>query len=220
MANLNKGVAKTRKERRMSHIHVKQRWLYLCMALCALAGSSLALGAGNRVLGEIRLEARNKAAKSSGVWIDGQYLGYLQELKGSRKILLLPGKHDIVVRQDGFLDFQRSVVVEPDQTLNIPVMLRKNPRSVYPSVPAELKLSVDPDRAAVFVDGRFVGHAGEFGRGMLLTPGKHQIRIDLPGYRPFAATVNLLPQQTAVLKTTLLSGSIEQADPLIRSTGR
>lgn len=204
----------------MAHSTVRLRWLCFFMAFCMLVGSGTALHAENRVLGELRLNAENKAARSSGVWIDGQYLGYLQELKGSRKVLLLPGRHQVVVRQDGYLDFRRSVVIGPGQTISVPVRMRKNPRSVYPSVPSELRLIVNPDRAAVFVDGRFVGYAHEFGRGMLLSPGKHQIQIDLPGYQTFAATVNLLPHQTAVLKTTLLKGSIEQADPLLRRAKR
>jgi hypothetical protein len=39
------------------------------------------------------------------VWVDGQYVGYLNELKGSNKLLLLPGKHIITVRQNGYHDF-------------------------------------------------------------------------------------------------------------------
>ena len=44
----------------------------------------------NEVLGEIELVGATKVEKTSGVWVDGQYLGYLKELKGSKKILLLP----------------------------------------------------------------------------------------------------------------------------------
>jgi hypothetical protein len=43
--------------------------------------------------------------ETSGVWIDGQYVGYLRELKGSKKILLLPGEHEITIRQGGYVDF-------------------------------------------------------------------------------------------------------------------
>ncbi len=49
--------------------------------------------AGNDILGEIQLEGATKIEKTSGVWVDGQYLGYLRELKGSKKILLVPGEH-------------------------------------------------------------------------------------------------------------------------------
>ena len=31
--------------------------------------------------------------KTSGVWIDGQYVGYAGELKDDKKVLLLPGEH-------------------------------------------------------------------------------------------------------------------------------
>lgn len=199
----------------MTYFMKRNFWLCLFLLLFAFAGSGVAHAAKNQVLGKIHLEAENKAAKNSGVWVDGEYLGYLQELKGSRKVLLLPGKHKVVVRQDGYMDFRRNVIVQPGQTLDIPVEMRKDPRSVYASVPSTLKLNVKPGRAAVFVDGHFVGHAGEFGRGMLLNPGKHQIMIDLPGYRAFQAAVNLLPRQTAVLKTTLVPGDIQQANPLL-----
>jgi hypothetical protein len=46
-----------------------------------------------------------KVEKTSGVWVDGGYVGYLGELKGSKKVLLLPGEHVITVRQDGYQDF-------------------------------------------------------------------------------------------------------------------
>ena len=71
---------------------------------CALAIACLSIFiqasyAGNEVLGELQLEGATKVEKTSGVWIDGQYLGYLKELKRSKKILLLPGEHKIAVRQ-------------------------------------------------------------------------------------------------------------------------
>jgi hypothetical protein len=57
-----------------------------CFSLFAVATY-----AQNKVLGELQLEGTSKVEKTSGVWIDGQYLGYVDELKGSKKILLLPG---------------------------------------------------------------------------------------------------------------------------------
>src|SRR5689334_8447094 len=79
----------------------------LTLRNCAfiLAGFSffvLAINAQNKVLGELQLEGSSRIEKTSGVWIDGQYLGYVDELKGSKKILLLPGTHKLSVRQNGF----------------------------------------------------------------------------------------------------------------------
>ena len=73
------------------------------------------LHAGNDVLGEIQLLGATKVERTSGVWVDGQYLGYLQELKGSKKILLLPGEHEIVVRQGGYLDFAQKIGIQPGE---------------------------------------------------------------------------------------------------------
>jgi len=49
--------------------------------------------AGNDVMGEIQFEGKSHVEKTSGVWVDGAYVGYLKELKGSKKVLFLPGEH-------------------------------------------------------------------------------------------------------------------------------
>jgi hypothetical protein len=86
-------------------------------------------------------------------------------------------------------------------------------------VTATLKLTVQPGRAAVFLDDSFVGHAGEFGgafHSMLLSPGKHRIKIELPGYRTFETEVNLLAGQKSEVKTELIKGSIELNDAAVK----
>jgi hypothetical protein len=174
---------------------------------------------GSKVLGEVKLEGVSKVEKESGVWVDGNYVGYLKELKGDKKLLLLPGEHEIAVRQSGYDDSVQKVVVEPGQVHTVVVRLTLSPRAVTPDVTGTLKLDVQPGRAAVFLDGRFVGHASEFGglgHSMLLAPGKHRIKVELPGYRTFETEVNLLANQKSEVKTELLKGSIEQAGPEIK----
>src|SRR6266478_8740829 len=107
--------------------------------------------AGNEVLGELQLEGVTKVEKTSGVWIDGQYLGYLEELKGSKKILLLPGEHKVAVRQNGYIDFTQNVVLHPGEKQLVNVKMVKDTRFVMPHVTANIKISVNPDRAAVFL---------------------------------------------------------------------
>ena len=67
--------------------------------------------ADNQVMGEVQFEGVTKVERDSGVWIDGQYVGYLKELKGDKKVMLLPGEHQISVRQAGLDDFVRKIVV-------------------------------------------------------------------------------------------------------------
>lgn len=177
--------------------------------------------AQNQVMGEIRFEPATKVEKSSGVWIDGQYVGYLKELKGDKKVLLLPGEHTVSVRQAGYQETATKITVEPGQIQILHVKMDRDPRVQYSSVTAEVKLAVTPDRAAVFLDDAYVGHISEFtgvGRGMLVKPGTHRIKIALPGYETFETEVTLRPSQKFEVKTDLAKGSIADAGPLMKET--
>lgn len=191
----------------------------LFSALFSATGSR----ADNRVMGEVRFEGQHKADRNSGVWIDGQYLGYLKELKGDKKVMLLPGEHEIRVRQGGYEDFVQKIVVEPGQKQTVQVAMQKSAGWTTPAAVATLKLTVQPDRAAVFLDNWYVGHVGEFGgkfHSMQIAAGKHRIKIELPGYRTFETEVNLLAGQKSEVKTELVKGSIEQNDATIKQVAQ
>ena len=173
--------------------------------------------AGNDVLGQVDLVAATKVEKSSGVWVDGQYVGYLKELKGSKKLLLLPGEHEITVRQGGYLDFVQRVAVRAGQTQTVAVKMEKDTRVQLPHITAEIKLDVNPNRAAVFVDGVYIGHVAEFtgvGKALLVTPGKRKIKISLPGYQTFETEIELFPNQKSTVKTDLVQGGPAEGTPL------
>ena len=179
--------------------------LVVC-TLVALAGTS---HAGNEILGELELKGATGVEKDSGVWVDGQYLGYLKELKGSKKILLLPGEHELVVRQAGYHDFTQHLSVVPGEKQTVRVQMQKDLSVHYPSrkETAEIQLNVAPERAAVFVDGLLIGHVSEFQgghRALLVAPGKRKITISLPGYQTFETVVNLAPRQKFKIRTGLI----------------
>lgn len=200
-------------------IRVSVRLAAVLVAGFCLFFATARAAAQNQIMGEVQFSGATKVERDSGVWVDAQYVGYLKELKGKKKILLLPGTHQISVRQSGYDDFTQEIVVEPGQTQTVEVAMKLSPRASAPDVTATLKLKVQPDRAAVFLDDKFVGHAGEFGgafRSMLISPGKHRIKVELPGYRTFETEVNLLAGQKSEVKTELVKGSIEQAGPLIK----
>ena len=176
-----------------------------------------AVHAGNDVLGQVDLVGATKVERTSGVWIDGQYVGYLHELKGSKKLLLLPGEHEITVRQGGYVDFVQNVSIRAGQTQTVEVRMGKDTRVQLPSITAEIKLDVNPNRAAVFVDGVFVGHVAEFsgiGRALLVAPGKRKIRISLPGYQNFETDIDLVANQKSTMKTNLVKGGPAEGTPL------
>lgn len=172
------------------------------------------------ITGEVAFKPATKPDKSAGVWVDGQYVGYVKELHGQKKVLLLPGEHQLSFRQAAYRDQDQKVVVEPGSVTTVRVRLERDPNVVMPIAKSEIKLDVTPDRAAVFLDGAYAGSVSDFkglGRGMLVEPSAHTIKIDLAGYRPFTTEINLLANQKMTVKTDLVEGSILQADPEIKS---
>jgi hypothetical protein len=187
------------------------------VALCAVfAFPSAVLHAQNPNMGTLELKAAAKRDKTAGVWIDGVYVGYVDELKDDKAVTLLPGPHELAVRKSGYEDFTRTVVIQPRRIEKVTVALSKVPGAHVPAQTVTLKLSVNPNRAAVFLDGHYVGHAAEFGglgRAMEVSPGRHRIRVELPGYQPFETEVNLVLGQKAQVSTDLVKGSVEQSGP-------
>ena len=190
----------------------------LWVANCLFVAVTLASAQDSKVLGEVKFQGATKVERRSGVWVDGDYVGFLKELHGDKKVMLLPGDHEISVRQSGYDDFLQKIVVEPGQIQTVRVTMHLSPRTQIPKVTATLKLNVDPGRAAVFLDDKYVGHASEFGglSDMLISPGKHRIKVGLPGYRTFETEVNLLAGQKFEVKTELVKGSIKQASTDIK----
>jgi hypothetical protein len=95
--------------------------------------------AEDRVQSELRFTAHTKAEKTAGVWIDGQYVGFVKELNGDKQIVLLPGKHDVVVRQAWYNDFTEQVILEPGQTHVINVSLVRAAHPETGAATGELK---------------------------------------------------------------------------------
>jgi len=205
---------------------MKRRKSYLLAGVVVLAlvlfPSSRVHAQGNEVLGEVQFDGQTNVERTSGVWVDGEYVGYVKELKGSKKVLLLPGEHVISVRQNGYQDFVQKVVLQPGQTQIVRVIMDQAATGPMPADDelASVRIDVNPSRAAVFVDERFVGHVGEFGglaRSMEVVPGAHRIRIALPGYETFETDINPQPSQKVEVKTDLVKSDIPVAEPLLKS---
>jgi len=191
------------------------------IALSVFLMSSLSLARDSKVMGEVKFEGASKVERDAGVWIDGEYLGYVKELKGNKKVLLMPGKHQIVARQAGYGDFVTEIVVEPGQTQIVSVRMSLVPGAATPKITSELKLTIQPARAAVFLDNNYIGHAGELGgsvHSLLVSPGTHHVKVELPGYQTFETDVTLLAGQKSEVKTELLKGSIVQAGSDIKKS--
>jgi hypothetical protein len=173
----------------------------------------------SKVMGEVKFEGKTKIDRDAGVWVDDQYLGYVKELKGDKKVMLLPGKHHVVAKEAGYNDLEQDIVVEPNQVQSVDIHLAPVATAEVPKVTSQLKLTIQPARAAVFVDNNYVGHAGELGgavHSLELPPGKHHIKVELAGYQTFDTDVTLIAGQKFEVKTELAKGSIEDAGSEIK----
>jgi len=74
----------------------------------------------------------------------------------------------------------------------------------------KLKTSVGPSRAGVFVDGKYVGPAGNFAmaRTYTLPAGEHTILLTEPRYKDLTRTVSVTAG-----KTTTLTENLEKLPP-------
>src|SRR4029077_471492 len=147
-------------------------------------------------MGEVRFTADNQVERDSGVWIDGKYSGYVKELKGDRKVMLSSGEHEISIRQAGYKEITQKIVVATDEVQTIAVVMEEDTKVNYPGTnAAELRLDILPKRAAVFIDGGYMGHGSDFGgrfHSMLVSPGKHQLKVTLDGYRTYETEIDAL----------------------------
>ncbi len=159
-------------------------------------------------LGEVLFTADTQDERDAGVWIDGKYAGYVKELKGDRKVVLPAGEHEISIRQAGYKEIVKKVVVDPNQPQTVTVTLETNTKLTLPgSDAAELRLDIQPKRAAVYMDETYMGHGGDFsGRfhSMLVAPGKHKLRVALDGYIPYEVELTAVANEKSRMNIALL----------------
>src|SRR5206468_600918 len=133
--------------------------LGLLLTILLTAGASV-WASDNQVLAELRFMAHNGAEKKAGVWVDGQYVGFVKELNGGKKMLLLPGKHEIVVRQAWYQDYVEQALLEPGEIHTIKLAMAKESHVATAGATRELKIYSTPPRAGGFVDEAFVWSLG------------------------------------------------------------
>jgi hypothetical protein len=181
----------------------------------ALLSPPRILAQDSKIMGEVHFDGATNIDRDAGVWVDGNYVGYVKELKDDpdKKVLLLPGKHKIVAKESGYTDWVSDIVVEPGKTQTLYVKMIPAPGATEPKITSELKITIQPSRAAVFVDGAYVGHAGEMGgafHSLLLSPGKHHIKVELAGYRTFQTDITLIANQKSEIKTDLVKDGVAE----------
>ena len=70
----------------------------------------------------------------------------------------------------------------------------------------QVQIVVEPERAAVFVNGHYAGHVEAFDgrKGLRVSEGTHEFRVALPGYQPFETELTVRAGQHYRLETKLI----------------
>jgi len=191
----------------------KRIGLGLFVIFCAVAISSRTVRAQGPT-GEVHFIPDGKVEKSAGVWVDGQYVGYVDDLKGRKTLHLGAGNHEIIVREAGYKEWERKTDIAAGGALDLVVKLELDPNAKYSAETVELKIHAVPSNAAVYVDDKFAGTVHDFGgigHSMLLPPGKPTIKISMPGYQDYVTEMDMASNQKYRIETKLSPGTSETA---------
>jgi hypothetical protein len=76
----------------------------------------------------------------------------------------------------------------------------------------KLKTSVNPGRAGVFVDGKYLGPAANFGSGRTYTvaAGEHELKLSEPRYEDVVKKITIDPGKTTKVSETLKALPVPQ----------
>jgi hypothetical protein len=176
--------------------------------------------------GQLQIVATHETEKDSGVWADGEYIGYLRDFWGNKKIMLSPGEHEISIRKFGYMDFTRKVRIDPAQIQLLPIIMEIDVNAQYPTQnTATLKINASPPEAAVLIDGKYVGYARQVSgvfKSLTVTAGKRKVRIEMQGYRPYDTEIEVAAGKTSEVRAALTKGGpeLDGAPRIIQSTIR
>jgi hypothetical protein len=114
----------------------------------------------------------------TGVFIDGKYVGPAANFKVARKYPVAAGEHEIKLTEPRYEEMVTKVTIEPGKTKTLAETMKALPP---PKPPFGVLRTICPDKfAAVYVNGKFMGHADEFSnssQGLQLNPGDYTVRV-------------------------------------------
>ena len=114
----------------------------------------------------------------AGVFVDGKYMGPAANFRFSRTYTLAAGEHEVTLSEPRYEDVTTKVTITAGQTAVLRQTLKRLPP---PSPPfGRLRVQSSDKFAAVFLNGKYVGHADEFNacaQGLLIPPGEYALKI-------------------------------------------
>ncbi len=138
----------------------------------------------------------------AGVFVDGKYLGPAANFKIARTYDITAGEHEVKLVDPRYEEIVRRVTIVAGKK----TVLHEVMKGLPPAKPPFGRLRIEnPDHfAAVYVNGRFMGHVDEFSnfaQGLLLNLGAYEVKVvPVNGSGEVMRTVTLAADQTVIVK--------------------
>jgi hypothetical protein len=114
----------------------------------------------------------------TGVFVDGKYLGPAANFRMARTYALPEGEHEVRLSEPRYEEMVTKVKIEAGKTTKLSETMKPLPPAQPPF--GRLRTIASEKYAAVYVNDKFMGHAGEFNnpiQGLKLNPGEYTVKI-------------------------------------------
>ena len=114
----------------------------------------------------------------AGVFIDGKYVGPAGNFGMGRKYTVAAGEHEVRLSEPRYEDVVTKVTIRAGKTTDFAQTMKALPAPKPPF--GRLRVFAPDKFEAVYVNGKFMGHAGEFNnslQGLLLNPGEYTVKV-------------------------------------------
>jgi PEGA domain len=137
----------------------------------------------------------------AGVFVDGKYVGPAANFGMARKYSVAVGEHEIKLVEPRYEEITTKVTVAAGKTSVISEKMKALPLIKPPY--GRLR-TITPDKyAAVYINDKFYGHAGEFNnplQGLLLPPGEYSVRVVPPSGAPHEEKIKIEADKTVIVR--------------------
>ena len=165
-----------------------------CMALLTAAGALTAQQAGSAHL------KTNVSPGRAGVFVDGKYIGPAGNFGMGRKYAIPPGQHQVKLVDPRYEEFSTTVDLKAGQTTKLEQSLKPLPPPKGPL--GGLRTPVPEKYAAVYINDKYYGHAGEFNNSsqkLMLPEGEYTVRVEPSSGAPITQKIKIEAGKTVLV---------------------
>jgi hypothetical protein len=138
----------------------------------------------------------------AGVMVDGKFVGPAKNFGFAQTYTLPAGEHEVKLVEPRYEEVVKKVTVTAGKT----TVLNETMKALPPAKPpfGTLKTHNADHFAAVYVNGKFMGHVDEFdnfAQGLLLNPGTYEVKIvPVSGSGEVTKSVTIVANQAVVVQ--------------------